>query len=332
MKKFLKILKWTGIVLIILIAGFYLFVQLAGNKKFDAPYPDIQASSDSATIERGKYLAYGPAHCATCHMPMDKFKEVENGSRPPLSGGWKESVPGFGTFRAPNLTPDMETGIGKRTDAELARSIRYMVNHEGKLLFPFMASQGMSDADLTAVISFLRSQKAVSHMVEPTKPGFLSKALVAFGLFKPEGPKEEPPKMVQADSTASYGKYLAYHIGNCKGCHTQMDMNTGEYVGKDFAGKGMFPPNFMSQGYSFLSPNLTPDATTGVMVNWSETDFIERFRAGRLHEGSPMPWGAFSVMQDTDLKALYRYFNSLEPVRNKADKTVYAPGEKISTE
>lgn len=329
MKKILKILKWTAIAVVVLVAGFYLFVQLAGNKKFDAPYPDIQASSDSAIIARGKYLAYGPAHCASCHMPMDKFKDVENGLRPPLSGGWEESVPGFGTFRAPNLTPDMETGIGKRTDAELARSIRYMVNHEGRILFPFMATQGMSDADLTAVISFLRSQSPVNHKVEPTKPGFLAKALVAFGLFKPEGPKEQPPKMVQADSTAQYGEYLAYHIGNCKGCHTEMDMNTGEFIGKDFAGKGMFPPNFMSQGYSFMSPNLTPDEKTGVMVNWSESDFIERFRAGRLHEGSPMPWGAFSRMHDTDLKALYRFFISLEPTRNKVDKTVFEPGEKL---
>jgi mono/diheme cytochrome c family protein len=329
MKKFLKILKWTGIVLVILIAGLYIFVQAAGNKKFDAPYPGIQASSDSAVIARGKYLAYGPAHCATCHVPMDKIMDVENGVVMPLSGGWEESVPGFGTFRAPNLTPDLETGIGKRTDAELARSIRYMVNHEGRILFPFMASQGMSDEDLTAVISFLRSQDPVSHQIEPTKPGFLAKALVAFGLFKPEGPKETPPKFITADSTAAYGRYLAYSIGNCKGCHTEIDMNTGAFIGKDFSGKGVFPPNAFSKGYSFVSPNLTPHPATGVMVNWSEQDYIERFKVGRLHEGTPMPWGAFSRMNEMDMKALYRFFNSIEPVENQIIKTVYAPGEKI---
>ena len=329
MKKLLKILKWSAIVIVVLIAGLYIFIIVRGNKKFDAPYPDIVASSDSAIIARGKYLAYGPAHCATCHVPMDKIIAVENGAEMPLMGGWEESIPGFGSFRAPNITPDAETGIGNRTDAELARAIRYMVKHDNSILFPFMASQGMSDEDLTAVISFLRSQPAVKHKIEPTESGFLVKALIAFGLFKPEGPKETPPKAIRADSTAAYGKYLAYNIANCRGCHTEIDMNTGKFIGKDMAGKGIFPPNAFSDGYSFVSPNLTPHPTTGVMAIWSEEDFIDRFSGGRLHEGSPMPWGAFSRMSETDMKALYRYFISLEPVDNKIEKTVYEPGEEI---
>jgi hypothetical protein len=106
-------------------------------------------------------------------------------------------------------------------------------------------------------------------------------------------------------------------------------MNTGAFIGKDFSGKGVFPPNAFSKGYSFVSPNLTPHPATGVMVNWSEQDYIERFKVGRLHEGTPMPWGAFSRMNEMDMKALYRFFNSIEPVENQIIKTVYAPGEKI---
>ena len=41
-----------------------------------------------------------------------------------------------------------------------------------------------------------------------------------------------------------------------------------------------------------------------------------------------MPWGAFSRMDESDLKALCRYLQSLEPVENKVAQTVYAPGEK----
>jgi hypothetical protein len=43
-----------------------------------------------------------------------------------------------------------------------------------------------------------------------------------------------------------------------------------------------------------------------------------------------MPWGMFSRMTVNDLKALYRYLHSLEPVEFKVEKTVYAPGEEIA--
>jgi hypothetical protein len=34
-------------------------------------------------------------------------------------------------------------------------------------------------------------------------------------------------------------------------------------------------------------------------------------------------------MNEMDMKALYRYFASLDPVDNKIEKTVFAPGEEI---
>jgi hypothetical protein len=64
------------------------------------------------------------------------------------------------------------------------------------------------------------------------------------------------------------------------------------------------------------------------MAGWSEDYFVNRFRQGRVHQGSPMPWGAFSRMHEVELKALYRFFQSLEPVENNVEKIVYAPGEK----
>jgi mono/diheme cytochrome c family protein len=329
MKKGIKILKWSGIVLFSVIVLLFLFVQLTWDKKFDAPYPEIKASTDSAVIARGKYLVFGPSHCATCHVPMDKIMEVENGLEMPLSGGWELSIGGFGDFRAPNITPDIETGIGKQTDGEIARTLRHGVGNDGRLIFPFMPYQEMSDEDMTAIISFLRTQDPIKHELKKTEYEFMAKALIAFGLFKPEGPKNTPLKSIKKDSTAEYGKYLAYNVANCRGCHTQMDLNTGEYIGEDFAGNNLFGPDAFSAGYAFVSPNLTPDKATGVMTNWSEDIFISRFKAGRIHEGTPMPWGAFSRIDETDLKAIYRYLNSLEPVNNMVSKTVYFPGEYL---
>jgi len=328
MRKLLKILLWAVLGLVILIVALFGYVQTSYNKTFDAPYPEIKASIDPVMIERGKYLAYGPSHCAICHVPSDKAMAVDNGLEMPLSGGWEEEFPGFGTFRAPNLTPDPETGIGNITDGELARAIRYGVKHDGTFLPPFMEFQGMSDEDLTAVISFLRSQEPVKNKVEPSDLSFLAKALVTFGLLKPKGPASTPPASVAIDSTVAYGSYLANSLGNCNGCHVKID-ETGNKAGPDFSGGGIFPPSGFSKGYAFISPNLTPHKPTGVISEWTEGAFIDRFRGGRLYEGSPMPWGLFSRMHETDLKALYRYLHSLEPVENKVPQTVFAPGEKL---
>ena len=76
MKKMIKILKWFGIILLLIVVGFILFVQFNSDKKWDAPYPEIVASKDSTIIARGKYLVYGPAHCGTCHVPVNKLEPL----------------------------------------------------------------------------------------------------------------------------------------------------------------------------------------------------------------------------------------------------------------
>ncbi len=324
----MKIIVRILFVLALIMAGLVVYVQLAWNKTFEAPYPDISASTDSAVIARGRYLAYGPAHCSTCHVPMDKIMDVENGEVIPLSGGWELTIPP-GTFRAPNITPDMETGIGKLSDKELARILRHMVFPDGKCVMPFMPFAEMSDEDLTAVISFLRSQPPVKNELKRSEFSFLGKAVMTMGMIKPEGTKGAPPKSVEMDSTAEYGKYLANYVANCVGCHTQRDMKTGVFIGEPFDGGMTMMPDALSQGYGFVTPNITPHPQYGIMAKWDEETFIERFRGGRIHKGSHMPWGAFSRMTDLDLKAIYRYLMSLSPVENKIEKIVYAPGEEL---
>lgn len=326
MRRAFKVLKWIIIIPVLLLACLVLFVQLTWNKKHDAPYPEVAASTDSAVLARGRHLAMGPAHCISCHVPMEKVKAAEDGVEMPLSGGWQLDIPP-GIIRAPNLTPDDETGIGRHTDGEIARTLRYSVNKNGAPVFPIMPFQELSDDDLTAVISFLRSQEPVKHHVNPTEKSFLGKALTAFGLIKPIGPGSPPPKSVAIDSTIAYGSYLANSVANCKGCHTQRDLKTGDYVGALFAGGFRFEPDNFTEGYAFMTPNLTPHPETGVMAKWTERAFVDRMRTGRIHTGSPMPWASFARMTDLELKAIYRYLQSLDPVDNKVEKTVFAPGE-----
>jgi len=324
MKIILRIL--AGITL--LLAGLVIYVLLGWDKKYEAAYPEITASKDSAIIARGKYLAFGPAHCGTCHVPMDKIMEVDNGLQIPLSGGWELTIPP-GKFTARNITPDEETGIGKLTDGEIARTLRYSVGSDGRCIMPFMPFQGMSDEDLTAVISFLRSQETVKVHRNKSQPTLLGKAVMAFGLIKPESPKSQPPKSIVKDSTTEYGNYLSNFVANCVGCHTKRDMKTGAFIGTPFAGGLQMEPDVFTEGYGFITPNLTPDPETGVIATWNEQAFINRFKAGRVIKNSAMPWGSFSRINELELKAIYRYLKSLEPVKNKVPKTIFPPGDKM---
>ena len=328
MKTLLKILKWFGIITGSIIILLIISVYAMYSNKFEAPLPTIQASTDSSIIARGKYLAYGPMHCASCHVPMDKIADVEKGIEVPMTGGWELDIPP-GTFRSVNLTPDMETGIGKMTDAQIARALRHGVAHDGRLLVAFMPFQKVSDEDLTALISYLRSQAPVKSNLKPTEYKFMGKALIAFGMLKPEGPKVTPPKTVIRDSSIAYGDYLVNNVANCKGCHTDRSMMTGEFTGPDLAGGHFFAPEAMSEGYGYIPPNLTPDKETGVMAEWTETAFINRFHQGRVYKTSPMPWGSFSRMDEIDIKAIYRYLKSVAPVKKKIEKTVFQPGDKM---
>ncbi len=160
MKKFFK---WTGIVLLAIIATLFLIIEVRHKRRFDAPYPSIQAVKDSAVIARGRQIIFGAAHCANCHAPTGREEDVTRGIEVPLSGGQAFDLP-IGKIFTKNLTPD-ETGIGRMTDAEIARALRYGVAADGKALFDFMPFHNTSDEDLTAIISYLRSQPPVKNKV-----------------------------------------------------------------------------------------------------------------------------------------------------------------------
>jgi mono/diheme cytochrome c family protein len=72
-------------------------------------------------------------------------------------------------------------------------------------------------------------------------------------------------------------------------------------------------------GISFAS-NLTPDAETGI-GRWTVQHFIQTLRTGK-HLGvgrpilPPMPTEELGAMTDADLKALFSYLKSLQPVKN----------------
>lgn len=322
MKVLKKILKWTGIVIVLLVLILVITVACRQNLQFEAPYPDIQASTDSSIIARGRYLAYGPGHCADCHGAPESRELMLKGQEVPLTGGMPFKL-SIATIYVKNITPDSETGIGKLSDKEIARLLRYGVRHDGTAGLDFMPFHNLTDEDLTAVISFLRSQQPVKNKVPENEIFALGKVVNAF-LIKPVGPTGEVPKSIPRDTSAAYGKYIANSIANCVGCHTNRDMMTGAAIGEPFAGGLTMESAIDPENYAVLTPNLTPDPATGRLYGWTQEQFIQRFRQGRLIPHSPMPWPSFSRMSDDELKALYNYLQSLKPVKNEIKQIVIA--------
>ena len=145
-------------------------------------------------------------------------------------------------------------------------------------------------------------------------------------LLKPGVPDKPVLKSITADTSIEYGKYLASAVADCKGCHTERDLKSGEFIGEDYAGGMIFGPDEFTENWVFVSTNLTPDAQTGMIVDWDEDDFIERMKEGRGHKTSPMPWEAFQNMNENDLKAIYRFLNTLKPVSNLINIVAISPG------
>jgi mono/diheme cytochrome c family protein len=137
-----KVLKWTSIIvlsLLILVSG---AVTIMNYRTYDAPYPNIHASTDTAIIARGKYLVTGPAHCADCHAPEELYPALLKGETVSLRGGRKFVTP-LGTIQAPNITSDSATGIGAYRDEQIARSLRHGVAKDGRALIGFMPFPGV---------------------------------------------------------------------------------------------------------------------------------------------------------------------------------------------
>ena len=305
-------LKVFGII-ICAICGFLLYVQWSYKKKFDRQITGIKATTDSTVIARGKYLVLGPAHCYTCHIP-DSAKHEEN--REAMIGG-KAFITPFATFFTPNITSDKETGIGAFSDEELAGAIRYNLNHSNRAMVGFMSYNNMTDDDISAVISYLRTTPPIRNVVPRHDYNIIGKILMRF-LIKPVVPSVP---QVKPDTTAEYGKYLAYNVMNCNGCHTNRN-SVGEFIGEPFAGGH----SWELQDATYTSANLTHDDSTGRISHWNQDIFIQRFRVGRVLEHSPMPWDAYRSMSDFDLTALYKFLHQLPPVHNEV--ITYSPKAK----
>ena len=309
MKKALKVLGYV-LAAVILIAGSAV-TYLYARKPDMAPPAGVQIERTAERFARGKYL-FTLTDCDGCHSERDFTRfggPVVPGGR--LAGAVFPKEMGLpGTVVAPNITPDVETGIGAWTDGEIVRAIREGIGRDGNSLFPMMPYQAlrkMSDEDAYSLVAYLRTIPPVKRRHPRTQIMF-PVSLMVKGAPKPTGHVPQP----DLSTKRKRGEYLV-SLAGCQGCHTP-SLGGGE--------KFTFP------GVTIVSANISSDIHTGI-GRLSEQDFVDKFAQYRdyVANGSPkvglqsftlMPWLTFATLPDEDLRAIYHYLHSLPPV----DKSV----------
>ncbi len=118
--------------------------------------------------ERGDYLVNTIMACGNCHTPRDADgKPIADKA---LSGGLTFKTPAF-VATAPNITPDVETGIGSWSDAEIRRAlVEGMRPDHGHLagvplaaIMPANFYKALLPDDLDAVVAYLRTVKPIRN-------------------------------------------------------------------------------------------------------------------------------------------------------------------------
>jgi mono/diheme cytochrome c family protein len=291
-----KTIQWIGrlllrvvigllALLVIAALGLWLNTQRIANQRFNNPVQDVHVAATPELVARGAYLVTAMPGCAGCHSSQP------NASPPILDGNENADIKPLGDFYAPNLTPGGP--LRDWSDGEIIRAIREGIAKDGRGLglMPSDSFRSLSDADVQAIVAYLRSQPSVDKPSRPISLSPLGTALVGAGLLhlsvgEPVANVTAPPR----GPTAAYGGYLAATTG-CDGCH-----------GPKLDGQNRRPG-------APAGPNLR------VVKNWTDEQFVRFMHTGVDPTGykvsTVMPWAQYGKGSDDDLKALSQYLKSL---------------------
>ncbi len=249
-----------------------------------------EAAGDDDLVARGEYLIYAGG-CIECHT-------VDAKDAVPLAGGRKLETP-FGTFYSPNITPDVETGIGSWSDDEFVRAFHEGVNPDGEHYypsFPYTSYTGVSRDDLLAMKAYLFSLDPVrNEMPEHDLAWYISTRLAA-GAWKlrhfDSGRFEPDP-----DQSAEWnrGAYLVLHLGHCGECHSPRGTTGGVDRDREMAGSAINDESI---------PNITPHREDGI-GKWSRSDIEYFLDIGMLPDGD-FTGSSMSGVIDTNTSKLTR--------------------------
>jgi cytochrome c553 len=290
MKRVIRYFGWALLALValgIVAAGAsHLLAQRKLNRAIDVNVAPVAFVNDDASLARGRYL-FQSRGCGECHG--------DDGA-----GRLLIDDPGGLRVWTPNLTTGPGSAVAKYTDLDWVRTIRHGVKPDRRpiLIMPCEDYNRFTDADVAAIVAYVRSLPAVQGEIGRIEMPLIMKALYAADVV-PDAPQRidhtlPPAQAVAEGPTPEHGAYVA---NMCKGCHGQ-SFRGGKIPGS--------PPDWPP------APDLTALAMYAVYDN------VDRFRAmlksGKRPGGEPievMPFPSLAALSDTDVEALYAYLKTL---------------------
>ncbi|MDP2082614.1 MAG: cytochrome c [Pseudotabrizicola sp.] len=222
----------------------------------------VDISGDAA---RGESVFHATG-CASCHMAPGATGEAQL----VLAGG--QAFPSdFGTFIAPNITPDRVQGIGGWSLADLGNALQSGVSPQGTHYYPalpYWSYAKLQPQDVADLYSFLQTLPAAANPSQPHQIGFPFSIRRVVGGWK--FLNSDSNFVVQGDLTEAEirGRYISEAMAHCGECHTPRNALGGLDTSRWLAGA----PNPSGQG---RIPNITP-----AKLEWSEAEIIIYLTSG----------------------------------------------------
>lgn len=185
------------------------FVHEPGSELRSQP-----AANAAEQVERGNYLARA-GDCMACH--------TERGDKP-YAGGRAIRTP-FGNVYAPNVTPDVATGIGNWSPDDFWRALHNGKSKDGSFLypaFPYTNYTRVTRADSDALYAYFRTLEPVQrpNREHELRFPYNQRLLLAVWRALYFRPEIYQPEAVQSMEW-NRGAYLVQGLGHCSACHAE---------------------------------------------------------------------------------------------------------------
>lgn len=244
--------------------------------------------------------------CSSCHAVPNQPDRLR------LGGGLPIGSP-FGTFYAPNISPDMADGIGRWSEADFVNAVMKGVSPDGAHYFPAFPYASYRHAtvdDVRDLFAYLKTLPAVPGRVRDPDVPFPFNIRRNVGIWKrlftddrPFAP--EPARTPQWNR----GAYLVNGFGHCAECHSPRNLLGGIIAAQRFAGG----PDPSGEGWV---PNITQKG----IGDWSEKEIADFLETGEMPEGDSASGAMRPVIKNLarltaeDRAAMAEYLKSLPPV------------------
>jgi len=282
------------------VAGFGVYWWLTAPAASAVPLP-----SRAPDLANGQEI-FNVGGCSSCHAVPNQPDRLR------LGGGLALGSP-FGTFYAPNISPDPADGIGRWSEADFVSAVMRGVSPEGKHYFPAFPYTSYHLAkveDVRDLFAYLKTLPPVSGKVRDHDLPFPFNIRRNVGIWKSLFMDGKPFVADGAKSPQwNRGAYLVNGFGHCAECHSPRNLLGGIITAQRFAGG----PNPEGEGWV---PNITQKG----IGEWSAKDIANLLKTGELPEGDSVGGAMTRVIKNTsqlsdeDIAAMADYVKSLPPV------------------